>query len=207
MSDLHPGERELTLGNNKEAYRSSGMKLDLIADHQKRPIEYSEEVAEYIINQVASGKSLLSICRDERLPHPTTIVRWRDSYTDFDESYKKALVHRARIKHEEAEQEIEKLEHCEDKTQAYIADVRNRNRFRLMEIGSPHDYSTKLMMTHKHEGPILNLSLDLSTPQTIGQPETKIIESNQSSLKSLTDCTTDQNTKTQEIESSEVKEK
>lgn len=202
MNGIRSGEREITLGENNQAYRPSGMKHELIENPKNPPVFFSNEIAQYIIEQVSSGLSLVAVCKQEGMPHLRTVMSWRAENAEFEESYKQAIVTRARIRHEEAEEEVENLKYIDDKTKAYIADIRNRNRYKLMEIGSPNDYSPKLQMNHRIDGPILNLSLDLSTPQAIVTTKTEIIEPDQSSFKSQTDLDKDQNTEPQQITSS-----
>lgn len=41
-----------------------------------RPSVYTDEIAEEICYRLADGEPLLSICRDEHLPHRATVLRW-----------------------------------------------------------------------------------------------------------------------------------
>jgi hypothetical protein len=41
-----------------------------------RPCEYTEEIGEEICFRLANGESLLSICKDDHLPHRGTVIRW-----------------------------------------------------------------------------------------------------------------------------------
>jgi len=51
-----------------------------------RPSEYSEQEAEVILERLALGDTLSSICRDLGRK-PTTIYRWEEANPDFREKY------------------------------------------------------------------------------------------------------------------------
>jgi hypothetical protein len=55
-----------------------------------RPVEYTEEIAEEVCWRLAHGESLVSICRDEHLPHCATIYRWLIRFPTFCEMYARA---------------------------------------------------------------------------------------------------------------------
>ena len=55
-----------------------------------RPVEYTEEIAEEVCWRLAHGESLVSICRDEHLPHCATIYRWLVRFPIFCEMYARA---------------------------------------------------------------------------------------------------------------------
>lgn len=55
-----------------------------------RPVEYTEEIAEEVCWRLAHGESLVSICRDEHLPHCATIYRWLIRFPAFCEMYARA---------------------------------------------------------------------------------------------------------------------
>ncbi len=49
-----------------------------------RPSDYSEELAGYICDELANGRSLVEICRDdEGLPDRRTVLRWMEKHSDF----------------------------------------------------------------------------------------------------------------------------
>lgn len=49
-----------------------------------RPSSYSEETADFICEQLAIGKTLLAICRDnEEMPDRTTVARWMTKMPEF----------------------------------------------------------------------------------------------------------------------------
>jgi len=55
-----------------------------------RPVEYTEDIAEEVCWRLAHGESLVSICRDDHLPHCATIYRWLARFPLFCEMYARA---------------------------------------------------------------------------------------------------------------------
>lgn len=52
-----------------------------------RPSDFTEELAANICAQIAEGKSLRSICKQEGMPSGTTVFRWLGDNTKFREQY------------------------------------------------------------------------------------------------------------------------
>lgn len=53
-----------------------------------RPSTYTEEIAAVILDRLASGESLLSICRDDGMPSEMTVRRWvADDREGFSSKY------------------------------------------------------------------------------------------------------------------------
>lgn len=57
-----------------------------------RPSEYSDDRAGYICGQLAEGRSLSAICREDDVPTMATILRWLadERYSMFRDMYEKA---------------------------------------------------------------------------------------------------------------------
>lgn len=55
-----------------------------------RPVEYTEDIAEEVCWRLAHGESLVSICKDDHLPHCATIYRWLVRFPIFCEMYTRA---------------------------------------------------------------------------------------------------------------------
>lgn len=52
---------------------------------------YTQEIAEAICQQLAEGKSLLSICKQDGYPHESTVRMWaREDYDGFSTKYARA---------------------------------------------------------------------------------------------------------------------
>lgn len=56
-----------------------------------RPTKYTKKLGDNMCFRLASGESLNSICRDEKMPHKVTVMRWllseSDVYKDFRNQY------------------------------------------------------------------------------------------------------------------------
>ena len=56
-----------------------------------RPTVYTPEIAKYICEQLAEGRSLRSICDDEGMPNRSTVYDWLDADTHgFPDQYARA---------------------------------------------------------------------------------------------------------------------
>lgn len=60
-----------------------------------RPPIYTLELAEYICQQLAEGRSLKAICAEENMPVRTTVYKWLDESTDFADMYARARARQA----------------------------------------------------------------------------------------------------------------
>lgn len=55
-----------------------------------RPSSYTPEIGARICDGMAGGKSLQEVCREEGMPHPGTVWRWRMEHEAFRENYARA---------------------------------------------------------------------------------------------------------------------
>jgi hypothetical protein len=55
-----------------------------------RPSLYSDEIAETICQRIAGGQGLVEICRDEAMPHRSTVFRWLAKDAGFRDRYAQA---------------------------------------------------------------------------------------------------------------------
>jgi hypothetical protein len=55
-----------------------------------RPSGYTPEIADAICERIASGESLLSICRDEAMPSKFAVLKWLGKHDDFATQYARA---------------------------------------------------------------------------------------------------------------------
>lgn len=55
-----------------------------------RPSEYTQEKADSICAELAEGRSLRSICRDESMPSVKTVFTWMRTYPEFLNQYARA---------------------------------------------------------------------------------------------------------------------
>jgi hypothetical protein len=51
---------------------------------------YTQEIADYICEQLAGGRSLISICKDEGMPNIATVLRWIPKFPGFRDDYARA---------------------------------------------------------------------------------------------------------------------
>lgn len=90
-----------------------------------RPTTYTEKIASEILERIASGESVRSIARDDRMPAQSTIFKWSFDNPEFSVQYEKAKAVAAESLAEEME-EIARQE--EDTTRAkLIIDTRKWN--------------------------------------------------------------------------------
>jgi len=62
-----------------------------------RPTIYSDEIAEKICDRLASGESMVQICRDEEMPGLRTVMRWAALNADFGTEYARAREAQAEV--------------------------------------------------------------------------------------------------------------
>lgn len=55
-----------------------------------RPSEYTQDIADAICAELAEGRSLRSVCKDESMPCVKTVFNWFRAYPDFLQQYEKA---------------------------------------------------------------------------------------------------------------------
>lgn len=55
-----------------------------------RPSDFTQEKADYICQELADGRSLRSICKEDGMPHAGTVCRWLADNATFREQYAKA---------------------------------------------------------------------------------------------------------------------
>lgn len=60
-----------------------------------RPSDYTPEVADDICALLASGESLLRVCKRQGMPDKSTVFRWMAAHEDFRDKYAKATEARA----------------------------------------------------------------------------------------------------------------
>lgn len=74
-----------------------------------RPTDYKPEVTQVILARLSCGESLRSVCRDDDMPHLSTIYDWLGRHPEFAEQY-------ARAKEESADAWAEKIADVADGT-------------------------------------------------------------------------------------------
>ena len=74
-----------------------------------RPTNYSEEMADNICSQLATGNSLRKVCSAEDMPDISTIYLWFRKFPEFIEQY-------ARAKVDSGDSDADKIEEIAEKT-------------------------------------------------------------------------------------------
>lgn len=105
-----------------------------------RPSKYTQEIADYICEQMIEGRDLCDICNDEGVPARVTVYRWRRDYPEFDTQY-------ARAREALADWELNHLKQlAESCTEENVNSTRvklNHYQWRLMKI-APRTYGDKV---------------------------------------------------------------
>lgn len=122
-----------------------------------RPTDYSEEIADIILERIMDGESLRSICSADDMPSRTTVFRWLHKHKDFSDQY-------ARAKEEQAEMFADELVSIADEQEtftkeggevAYDATAVARNRLRIdtrkwvVSKLKPKKYGDKQVLDHQ----------------------------------------------------------
>jgi len=144
-----------------------GPKLDKHKIDPREKAEYSPELADAILHEIAKGRSLISVCREEGMPHHVSFLKWCYGLPDLAERYVQAKKLRA---HASAEQVTELTEALDPlttgKSEAYVSDIKAKNLLRLAELGDPASFSPKMQHAHIHSGGVVTITMDLGDPQS-----------------------------------------
>ena len=134
-------------------------------DRQHPPaIGYSPQVTAQVLERIKAGETVDQICASSEMPNKTSIYRWLADKDEFREAYDIATKARARIRAEQAEQQVNELLTDTDKDSVYARDVRIRNLLRVAAINDPMRYSEKMLHLHQHQGSVaVELMFDFGT--------------------------------------------
>lgn len=119
-----------------------------------RPSDYSEELAAHICGELASGRSLRDVCRDDDTPAQSTVFLWLSKHPGFSEQYARAMEARTNALAEEileiADDSSGDVGVTEDGREVVKSDVIARSRLRvdtrkwLMSKMAPKKYGDKI---------------------------------------------------------------
>lgn len=109
-----------------------------------RPSEYSEERAIDICRQIAEGRSLASICRDDDAPDITTIYYWMRKFPEFSKRYSQARQDAADTLADEILRISDELEHATDPIQIQAARLRVESRRWIASRLKPQTWGDKV---------------------------------------------------------------
>lgn len=121
-----------------------------------RPSSFTDEMAERICSEMASGRSLRSVCRDKGMPSDRTVFRWLASNDAFCQQYARAMEARTNALAEDILDIADDNEHdvriTDDGRELVNSDVIARAKLRvdtrkwLMSKMAPKKYGEKLDM-------------------------------------------------------------
>jgi len=60
-----------------------------------RPTDYCDKIAIDICEQISMGKSLRTICQDEKMPSVRTVCTWKRKHPEFLQQYDSACIERS----------------------------------------------------------------------------------------------------------------
>lgn len=110
-----------------------------------RPSDYNEDIAAYICSEIASGRSLRSICDDDGMPNKATVFRWLSKHEIFRDQYARAQEDRTAAMAEDI------LEIADDEGIADVqrAKLRVDARKWLMSKMAPKKYGDRQEIDHR----------------------------------------------------------
>lgn len=113
-----------------------------------RPTDYNEDIASYICSEIASGRSLRSICEEEACPHRQTVFKWLSKYTAFNDQYAKAQKERTEAFAEDILDIADQYSRDEEVDHINRARLRIDTRKWLMSKMSPKRFGEKQEIEH-----------------------------------------------------------
>jgi hypothetical protein len=135
-----------------------------------RPSDYTEELALHICAELASGRSLVSICKDDDMPDISTVYRWRLAHPAFRDMYTRAREDQADTLADEivgiADESINDTYLDSDGNERTNHEVVARSKLRVDARKwvaaklKPRSYGDKLDLTHSGELNVKTLSDD-----------------------------------------------
>lgn len=94
-----------------------------------RPSSFTPEIATEIINRLASGETLRSICKDKHMPCNVTVYDWANNMPAFSS----AIAHARRIQATVlAEEASEILDNADDSTMPKVQKADKRANYRML---------------------------------------------------------------------------
>jgi hypothetical protein len=60
-----------------------------------RPTDYTPELGDYICDQLTQGRSLVSICKEDKMPATVSIYKWLREHEEFANNYARARENQA----------------------------------------------------------------------------------------------------------------
>lgn len=117
-----------------------------------RPTDFNEEVAAHICAEIASGRSLRSVCRDKGMPDKSTVFRWLSKHETFRDQYARAQEDRTAAMAEEILEIADQYDSVQEKLDTdhiQRAKLRIDARKWLMSKMAPKRFGDKQEIDHK----------------------------------------------------------
>ena len=143
-----------------------------------RPSEYTKEIADKICEEIGLGKSLRTVCEDEKMPVMATVFSWMRLNPDFMKHYAYSCEERSEAMLEDiisiSDGGIEEIKHSAEKKSGAIAQIvrlKVDTRKWYMSKMKPKKYGDKLDLTSggdKLPTPLLHVLDNRSDPQNSG---------------------------------------
>jgi len=145
-----------------------------------RPTDYTPELGDKICQGIAEGISLVKQCKEEGMPNPSSIYKWRREMPEFSKNYDKAREDQADLMVEEmldiADNEVEqamvvhgepvlidgKLVMVKDAVSVSHAKLRVDTRKWAASKFKPNTYAEKIKQDIEHSGDITTGNYELS---------------------------------------------
>jgi len=110
-----------------------------------RPCEFKQEIADHICSEIASGRSLRAICREDKgMPAQSTIYLWLARMDAFSEQYARAMELRTNA----LADDILEIADGENEEDVQRARLRVDARKWLMSKLAPKKYGDRIMNEH-----------------------------------------------------------
>lgn len=120
-----------------------------------RPSDYNDALADSILERLADGESLRTICTGETMPHRTTVFRWLAEHDGFATKYAHAREAQAEAHHDDMD-EIEARTLSGELHPQAASVVLGNKRWRMEKL-KPRVYGAKV--EHEHKGRVTLESL------------------------------------------------
>ena len=110
---------------------------------------HSDETRQKVLDRIAEGESLRSICSDEGMPRLSTVMRWCDEDSEFREQYTRAMNMRADVKFQELDDVSEEAVMAESAVK--VAGLRLKADNIKWQLGrmNAKKYGDKIEATHE----------------------------------------------------------
>ena len=152
-------------GKDGKLRHKSG-RIAVVDDQRKHApaVGYNPQITAQLIERIKAGDTVDQICSAHGMPDKTSVFRWVADKDEFREAYDIATKARARVRAEQAEQQVNDLLTDTDKDSVYARDVRIRNLLRVAALNDPVRYSEKMLHLHQHSGSIaVEMAFDFGT--------------------------------------------